>query len=206
MADPQPLIPRRRRRPAKSCQECRSRKIRCDQKMPCAACVRSRAPLQCSYWADPSGVGAIAPRSASSNATDLLSGSVTMFTPESSAGSLPGLGVEPLPSRSHDVDPGVLQTSQSSTTMNQQERTIRELRRQVHQLEHQLASAKQPTPTPSGITSAPGNLPSPSDQPLIEASRSSETCILPTRPKLRNTSHKTKLFGPSHWVHTAEKV
>ncbi|KAH6889279.1 hypothetical protein B0T10DRAFT_487651 [Thelonectria olida] len=41
------LQPRRRRRPALSCRECRRRKIKCDQKNPCAHCIRHKA--QCTY-------------------------------------------------------------------------------------------------------------------------------------------------------------
>ncbi|CRG85604.1 putative transcriptional regulatory protein C417,09c [Talaromyces islandicus] len=34
--------PRKRRRPARSCQECRRRKIKCDLKQPCSHCIASR--------------------------------------------------------------------------------------------------------------------------------------------------------------------
>jgi hypothetical protein len=40
-------IPRRRRRPALSCIECRRRKIKCDRAEPCTHCKASRS--QCSY-------------------------------------------------------------------------------------------------------------------------------------------------------------
>ncbi|KAJ4242889.1 hypothetical protein NW757_011784 [Fusarium falciforme] len=40
-------IPRRRRRPALSCIECRRRKIRCDRGQPCQHCVSAK--LQCAY-------------------------------------------------------------------------------------------------------------------------------------------------------------
>ncbi|KAJ4322873.1 hypothetical protein N0V84_004637 [Fusarium piperis] len=40
-------IPRRRRRPALSCIECRRRKIRCDRGQPCQPCVSAK--LQCAY-------------------------------------------------------------------------------------------------------------------------------------------------------------
>ncbi|OJK04738.1 hypothetical protein ASPACDRAFT_49133 [Aspergillus aculeatus ATCC 16872] len=36
----QPAQPRRRRRPALACRECRRRKIKCDHKIPCAQCRR----------------------------------------------------------------------------------------------------------------------------------------------------------------------
>ncbi|KAI1772968.1 hypothetical protein F4818DRAFT_129603 [Hypoxylon cercidicola] len=41
--------PRKRRRPALSCLECRRRKIKCDRNQPCAHCVSSRS--QCSFKA-----------------------------------------------------------------------------------------------------------------------------------------------------------
>ncbi|OIW31997.1 hypothetical protein CONLIGDRAFT_551082, partial [Coniochaeta ligniaria NRRL 30616] len=57
---------RKRNRPAKSCLQCRQRKIRCDQKHPCGSCVRSKfdncayAERQTRTW--PSG-GALSPAS-----------------------------------------------------------------------------------------------------------------------------------------------
>ena len=39
----------RRRRAANSCEACRRRKVRCDQKLPCAACVRAKVSMTCVY-------------------------------------------------------------------------------------------------------------------------------------------------------------
>lgn len=39
---------KRRRRPALSCVECRSRKVRCDREKPCGACVRVKS-MTCTY-------------------------------------------------------------------------------------------------------------------------------------------------------------
>ncbi|KAI0129018.1 C6 transcription factor [Xylariales sp. AK1849] len=61
---------RKRRRPPKSCEQCRKRKLRCDRELPCKPCRRSRHVLQCSYQADTQ-------RSATSQAphsADLLEG------------------------------------------------------------------------------------------------------------------------------------
>jgi hypothetical protein len=51
------------------------------------------------------------------------------------------------------------------------------------------------------------------EQQLSELSRGRQSSavggdltIPTTVPRLRNTADKTKLFGPTHWVHTAEKV
>ncbi|KAI1271176.1 hypothetical protein F5Y07DRAFT_392946 [Xylaria sp. FL0933] len=43
---------RQRCRPAKSCEPCRARKIKCDRGLPCRPCMRSRASLLCTYKSD----------------------------------------------------------------------------------------------------------------------------------------------------------
>ncbi|UNI21336.1 hypothetical protein JDV02_007335 [Purpureocillium takamizusanense] len=43
------LPPRKRRRPATSCEACRTRKVRCDQGLPCGPCKRSRRKADCVY-------------------------------------------------------------------------------------------------------------------------------------------------------------
>jgi hypothetical protein len=40
--------PRKRRRPALSCVECRRRKIKCDRRMPCSHCMQLKSTL-CTY-------------------------------------------------------------------------------------------------------------------------------------------------------------
>ncbi|OAA58904.1 C6 zinc finger domain protein [Akanthomyces lecanii RCEF 1005] len=40
---------KRRRRPAKSCDACRARKVRCDQKTPCGPCTKARSAPKCVY-------------------------------------------------------------------------------------------------------------------------------------------------------------
>ena len=42
-------IPRKRRRPAFSCEQCRQRKVRCDRGFPCRPCLKARHVLPCSY-------------------------------------------------------------------------------------------------------------------------------------------------------------
>ncbi|EYE92276.1 uncharacterized protein EURHEDRAFT_380360 [Aspergillus ruber CBS 135680] len=46
MAD---FTPRKRRRPALSCVQCRQRKVRCDRAFPCGPCTRARHSIPCSY-------------------------------------------------------------------------------------------------------------------------------------------------------------
>lgn len=42
MADQSPRVMRRRRRPPRSCDECRRRKIKCNRQMPCNHCTATR--------------------------------------------------------------------------------------------------------------------------------------------------------------------
>lgn len=44
--------PRRRRRPATSCEPCRARKLRCDREQPCGRCKRARGVTECFYRLD----------------------------------------------------------------------------------------------------------------------------------------------------------
>ena len=47
-------IPRKRRRPALACEECRRRKIKCDQQMPCDQCkLHKSRGRKCTYKSDP---------------------------------------------------------------------------------------------------------------------------------------------------------
>src|SRR4051812_43948234 len=43
--------PRKRRRPAVSCTQCRRRKIKCDRSIPCNNCTKSRVGQDCDYVA-----------------------------------------------------------------------------------------------------------------------------------------------------------
>ncbi|KAM3547117.1 hypothetical protein MY1884_009730 [Beauveria asiatica] len=43
---------KRRRRPAKSCDACRARKVRCDQKIPRGPCTKARSAPKCIYGPD----------------------------------------------------------------------------------------------------------------------------------------------------------
>ncbi|KAI9749401.1 MAG: hypothetical protein M4579_006886 [Chaenotheca gracillima] len=48
LADQNPVRPRKRRRPAQSCVECRRRKIKCDRGDPCEQCTQSKSST-CTY-------------------------------------------------------------------------------------------------------------------------------------------------------------
>jgi hypothetical protein len=205
MADSDLDTPRKRRRPAQSCEQCRRRKIRCDQNMPCGSCVRARASLQCSYR--PDSLETLDISTDGGLASESAPGSV--LTPDSSTVSAP-MGTT-MPQPQYNVDTAMQQRRQGDSITAQHEKTIHDLRHHVQQLEAQLASLRQSNQlsTPSDITAGQRAQPQPKDRVSGEPSQSpqaSDTCIPATLPRLRNAPDKTKLFGQSHWVHTAEKV
>jgi hypothetical protein len=57
---------KRRRRPALSCVECRSRKVKCDREKPCGACTRLRSTT-CTYRPHRVGVRERSPTSGNNN-------------------------------------------------------------------------------------------------------------------------------------------
>lgn len=83
--------PRRRRRPALSCEACRRRKVRCDRDMPCSNCIRARdVNIVCTYQ-----LFKPRPKRHSTAATARLSNgtSNSSSTPAtSSGGSAPSIG------------------------------------------------------------------------------------------------------------------
>ncbi|EEU48730.1 uncharacterized protein NECHADRAFT_90271 [Fusarium vanettenii 77-13-4] len=148
-----PRPKRRRRRPAKSCEQCRRRKIRCDLGQPCNGCVRARVSMECSYRDGSSGDAAAVP----AKSRELAS---TETHPEAGEEVV----IPRQPSRPEAGDDVPL-TNQESL----------------------LLSNASPS------------------QPLVSAPASSSTCIPPHTPRLRHVPEKTKLFGQTHWLHTAER-
>ena len=168
-------LPRKRRRPAKSCEQCRERKVRCDLQLPCRACRHARETLTCTYRESPrprpsqTDVRAV-PRSPGIPAS-------TSTERGQSQQQSRGLGnIHSTPVDQRDTADTGTETSGSS----------------LQDLENRLRKA---------------------EQQLSELSQAPESCavsgdltIPATMPRLRNTAEKTKLFGPSHWMYTAEKV
>ncbi|KGO37823.1 Transcription factor, fungi [Penicillium expansum] len=180
--------PRKRRRPPKSCDPCRRRKVRCDREFPCGPFAAS----------SPSGGGF-----SQFTAPSVLEGQ----TPPSQA-------VDPL-TQSHP--PASTSQSQLQDQDKDQNKIIQDLQRRLRRLEEQL-----PGPPPSQTTTDPNPTVSQTqalrhlqdrvlraEEQLSDAARPSLLvngwAIPATPPRLRVAPDKTKLFGPSHWLHTAEK-
>ncbi|KAJ5517395.1 hypothetical protein N7527_008955 [Penicillium freii] len=195
--------PRKRRRPPKSCDPCRCRKVRCDRKFPCGQCERARTSLRCYYTptvtaSSPSG----------GDISHLAAPSVR------EGDSPPSRPVDP-PRQSRPPAPTsqLLPPDQDQS----QNKIIQDLQRRLRRLEEQL-----PYPPPSRATTGPNPDVSQAqalrhlhDRVLVTEEQCSDFsqpsnlvngwAIPATLPRLRVTPDKTKVFGPSHWLHTAEK-
>lgn len=195
--------PRKRRRPPKSCEPCRRRKIRCDREFPCGPCERARTPVQCFYRP------AAAPSSPSVGEVSRVNTSCVLEAhtppPQTVDSQLrrPPAPTSQLQPQDHD---------------QYQNKILHDLQNGVRRLEEQLSgtlfSRGMTGPNPSlsqsqALRHLHGRVLG-AEQQLSDASHSSPSAngwaIPATLPRLRIGPHKTKLFGPSHWLHTAEKV
>ncbi|KAJ5963701.1 C6 transcription factor [Penicillium vulpinum] len=195
--------PRKRRRPPKSCDPCRRRKIRCDREFPCGPCERARTSPQCFYRPVVAAGSPSGGEFSQSTAPGVLEG----HTPPSQV-------VDP---QAQSRPPAPTSQSQSQDQCQYQNKIIQDLQRRLQCLEEQL-----PVPPLSQATICPNPSVSQTqalyhfhdrvlgtEEQLSNVSRLSPLvngwAIPATLPRLRVTSNKTKLFGPSHWLHTAEK-
>lgn len=186
-------LPRKRRRPATACEQCRRRKIGCDAEQPCGPCVRSRGALQCTYRIDaqtPSRISSSSPRQRVNAA--------------SRQGPLPVADALPLSSQHDEL--GTLQLRGGPTAVHGSQvaeltqpkppspnpgltRTVRELNSRILALEQQLADRPK------------------ADQLQNTRDNDSRSCSTPPiRLRLRNATYKTRIFGQGHWLHAAESV
>lgn len=171
--------PRRRRRPAKSCTPCRTRKIKCDLGEPCSQCLKARAPLQCSY--EPYVKRNHGHRLESVNVDSGVAAALQEV--QSRLSSLEGA--------SYAVPPRT--PPPTASALNEQ------LQRTVDELKHRLAQIESRTPAPSQ--------PSPSCTVASTSSVAAATATVPqVTPKLRVSHEKTKLFGPNHFMLTINEV
>ncbi|CAH0045227.1 unnamed protein product [Clonostachys solani] len=140
---------KRRRRPAKSCNPCRLRKLKCDLGFPvCGTCKRARASLSCVYTSD----------------------SRANHARESTAAKRPRLEDE---SGQPTAGDSASKAADSGSKL----------------------SSHSPAPT-LGVDTT--------DKQRNEAIVSSQKHGNHIRLRLRNGRDKTRIFGPSHWIHMAE--
>jgi hypothetical protein len=174
--------PRKRRRPALSCEQCRRRKIKCDRTYPCGQCLQSKT-ASCSYSPD----------------------TIRRLHHVNDASSIPAQSTLDLPNRTRDVparvsaynsstgvSPNAVSSSEAtlstpwtspSATVNDEEtQNHKTLIYRIERVEKELASSN------SG------------SQAYFPTCESYEPDF---RGKgLRGTVSKTRFFGPSHWMHS----
>ena len=191
-------VPRRRRRPAKSCDQCRNRKVRCDLNQPCGPCQRARSALACSYR---EGVrGAQRSRIVDGDPQRSTRAGEISAPDEPLSRSPPAA---PLHERQRqeaesNIDTGIkslhdrlqfLEEQSIRRQSNTQQQTLDRLLERLERLEQRINTIDGNSPT---------NLP--------DSSNTSELFVSQIPPRLRAVPEKTKFYGPSHWLHTAEKV
>ncbi|CAN8106296.1 unnamed protein product [Discula destructiva] len=196
---------RKRRRLARSCEQCRHRKIACDQGHPCGRCSKSRDRLTCTYRDAADAAGPVHP-GPEFHAHEIGSSPVDEAPPR--AHGHHGSRFEVLDSSLGSVsriwapseDPARVSSNTGLTEHNAQrvgpqppvgnarphDETIQKLDERIRRLEDNDRAMRRVIPS--------------------EMPRSTLPASARAGPRLRFTKAKVKLFTQSHWVHTAEKV
>jgi hypothetical protein len=177
--------PRKRRRPALSCVQCRRRKIKCNRNTPsCGQCTQSKSSATCSYSPDdtPAPVNRCPIEAANLSTT---SSTTTRFgslglTSNSHSPILSFSGS----SASHILPSSSLgAVSEVSLPGRHSEPITQEPRDQAHQLQ-QLSDA---------VSRFPNN--------------AANVLVFPeTAPNMRGSLSKTRFFGQNHWTASLEQV
>ena len=190
-----PPQPRKRRRPALSCIQCRRRKIKCDRNMPCGQCISSKTS-ECQYSSDPapqskrSRVNENGQYPVTSSAIDHSPGSTTHASPNSNGGTdnvIRGI----LPNSTSfwaertAIDEGPLPLRGQTTVPRQtpSDPTVQALLDRVHKLEQIISENDAMDAGPSLVNA-----------PYVRG------------PSLRGSLSKTRFFGQSHWVNSIDQV
>ena len=182
IAHAEPAVPKKRRRPALSCVECRKRKVKCDRNQPCGPCKRMNVST-CTYVPNQKPARrAASPAIASAGRSSLTTASPCQTRPLSEFDSLldrylaPGL-LNPQSEKDDDLE------TESRVRGNPQEplSLIKALASRVRALEEKMEP---------------------------ESDRSDARLALPPRTVAvdpKNTV-KSRFYGESHWMNSVEPV
>ncbi|KAI0475413.1 hypothetical protein GGR56DRAFT_666432 [Xylariaceae sp. FL0804] len=189
-----PEEPRKRRRPAKNCEPCRLRKIKCDRGLPCRRCKRSRAALLCTYKDEDGPPGLILPETSGMDMdadfgdNSLQTAPLTEGNVSPSSQGQPGHRVSVAheePSRVGSTRAPIRPAAVANEPDDSHASEIEALRDHIARVEEQLAALSSRNQTRTDKTSG-------------------LSLILP-RPYIRTEQEKTRLFGQCHWVHSLEQ-
>ncbi|KAI9934610.1 hypothetical protein AWENTII_005878 [Aspergillus wentii] len=198
--------PRKRRRPAKSCEQCRQRKVRCDRNIPCAPCTRSRTGPRCSYRDASPSPQLEQPASGNHCPVQVVAQpTLNHLTPTS-------LGDTPHPSVAGRHQ-SVYSFSQPTSPAHS-EASLQDIKRRLQSLDERLSRCETSSQSAHpGLDHALRDL---SERVLhieqeVSASSRVETqdqglSISGMPPRLHTTANKMKLLGPTHWIHTTDKL
>jgi Fungal Zn(2)-Cys(6) binuclear cluster domain len=206
--------PRKRRRPALSCVECRRRKIKCDRRMPCSHCMELKSTI-CTY---PEIHSDVANRRTAPNRLPKplsvnrpLQGT-QFFGTSSPLPKLPSLAVLPrLADGSHSEEgswgPTPIGSSNDSTS-EENVPTLLDRSKELEQLTPSSVSFNKKTDEVMSVLGA--SFSSFGDVMLQLGSnhptRVFEPAHLMSTQDLRSDPYKTQFFGRSHWMNTFNMV
>ncbi|KAI9645554.1 hypothetical protein NHQ30_006296 [Ciborinia camelliae] len=195
---PPPSQPRKRRRPALSCIQCRRRKIKCDRNMPCGQCISSKTSA-CQYSSDPapqskrprvngngqypatpSTVGHDSPQSTTNPSPGFGAGGVT----ESVTNRIPLVSTNFWADRTPVVEEGPVPVQGQAIVAPQKtpDPSVQALLDRVHKLEQIISDSETLNDGPTIISSS-----------YVKG------------PSLRGSLSKTRFFGQSHWMNSFEQ-
>ncbi|KAE8443029.1 hypothetical protein EG329_002423 [Mollisiaceae sp. DMI_Dod_QoI] len=211
--------PRKRRRPALSCEQCRRRKIKCDRNYPCTQCLQSKT-AHCSYSPDSAGAIQHMKKGPSIYHDPIQIGVGIPNRPRnapsvSSSTNLPSDGTSPkVPSEG-------TQTSWHSPTSEHlhDESSSKALLDRIQRLEEKLAIANNFDSEKGGYEqqSQDGQQNDADNSSIIDPEiaffEGRDELSVPQEPKdlqgsfeqkgkLRGTVSKTRFFGQSHWMYS----
>ena len=189
---------RKRRRPAKSCESCRRRKIRCDQEVPCGPCRRARGSVECSFKSQslnsnensrprslrPAEVAGLAPQSGEDYPQPTAERSIAETSSDQHA--RPPVIPRPAEGSTRDAPPPPPYIFGRGTISD----------------EYPDGASRPPRPGPPRRTQDQVDQQQRPTGPTYTSDR--RFTIKQPIPRLRNTREKTKLFGNTHWMHMVE--
>ena len=199
------LLPKKHRRPALSCGQCRKRRVKCDRNIPCTRCIQSKH-MVCVYEPDQ---GIIRPRTTNhmtktastkrhhgegraSNVWDPIT-SNTLHTPEPSVATdlSPAEDLErlSLPASAHlPSERHALKQGTTTTATLRLEPNVEELQNRIRELESMVYSLMQTNPRTTQNT----------------LNASIDTIAKP--PTVRGGWDKTEFYGIGHCLSTLTEV
>ncbi|CAI6093775.1 unnamed protein product [Clonostachys chloroleuca] len=187
---------RRRRRPATACNLCRRRKLRCNREQPCGNCIRSRTG-ECIYHTGP--LPKTSPRQQGFNQLgegDLGSGSENSTLVEKASNRSGKLTAATSSPHAHPND--------SSPQAQGSAQELDDLKNRIRKLEDQLSKTSIRSPTiryPGGESTSEADTSTALLDGTFHFQQQAHEVGQP-QAVARGFSHKSRVFGKSHWVNT----